>query len=63
MSSSKEEQKIQNTKLDTIKKQFSYEVDSLGSIKSDYVIQKIKAYKTSSRQYLITELCNGGDLQ
>lgn len=31
-------------------------------IDSKHVIKVIKAYKTNSRHYLITELCNGGDL-
>ncbi len=62
MNSSREEEDIHNARLENIKKHFSYEVDSLSITKSDYVIQKIRAYKTSSRQYLITELCNGGDL-
>ena len=32
-------------------------------VESQYTIGLIKAYKTKTRHYLITELCNGGDLQ
>jgi serine/threonine protein kinase len=38
------------------------EVDNLGKIKSNNVIELKASYKTHSRIYIITEACNGGDL-
>lgn len=35
----------------------------MSKLKSNYVIKLTKAYKTHSRVYIITELCNGGDLE
>ncbi len=32
-------------------------------VTSDHVVKLIKPYKSKQRHYLITELCNGGDLQ
>ena len=44
--------------------QFIKEVVALSKIKSDYVISFVKGLKVSqNRFYLITELCNGGDLR
>eukprot|EP00347_Sterkiella_histriomuscorum_P009526 403340869 len=65
-----EEQMLQRVKLPSkqeveqiyLEKQFSQEVDTLKLVNSKHVIKVIKAYKTQSRHYLITELCNGGDL-
>ena len=45
-----------------LKQQFSQEVEVLQMIHSKHVIKVIKAYKSQSRHYLITELCNSGDL-
>ena len=45
-----------------LKQQFSQEVEVMQMIHSKHVIKVIKAYKSQSRHYLITELCNSGDL-
>ena len=46
-----------------MRKQFLLEVDALQMISSEHVVKLIKPYKSKQRHYLITELCNGGDLQ
>jgi hypothetical protein len=48
--------------MEYLKNQFIHEVDALQLVHSFHTIKLIKALKSSSRHYLITELCNGGDL-
>ena len=36
---------------------------NLSMIQSDQVIGHLQSYKTHKKYYMITELCNGGDLQ
>ncbi|CDW74806.1 protein kinase domain containing protein [Stylonychia lemnae] len=54
--------KLKDAENQYLKKQFSLEVDTLQMVNSNHVIKVIKAYKSTSRHYLITELCNAGDL-
>ena len=55
---------IEREKLSaTAKKQVQNEVENLAQIRSQHVIFMSQSYKTQSRYYIFTELCNGGDLQ
>eukprot|EP00347_Sterkiella_histriomuscorum_P003162 403365355 len=46
-----------------LKEKFVQEIELLQLVKSKHTMQMYKAYKGKQRYYLISELCNGGDLQ